>query len=113
MTVTRRHGISNGPVDDGGFSGNLSDPLFHWRGRCGGKCPRSPKPVGLGLSVTQPGAKFLSGLMFSPHVTTLGQDQEPGDEPMSGAEQGQARGAGPPAHRTDVPLHLPPALHTL
>lgn len=88
-------------------------PCFTAEGDVAGSAQDPPSQWAWGFLWLNQGPNFLLGLCFLHHVTALGQDQEPGDEPMSGAEQGQARGAGPPAHRTDVPLHLPPALQTL
>lgn len=75
--------------------------------------PKIPQASGPGAFCDSTRGQVSFWACFLYHVTALGQGQEPGDEPMSSTAQEQARGAGSPAHRTDVPLHMPPPLHTL
>lgn len=80
-------------------------PLFHWRGRCGTKCPISPNPVGLGLCVTQRGQVSLpAGLILSPSCYHFGSG--PG---TWGLAHGQHRAEAGQGCRATCPSHRHPA----
>ena len=88
-------------------------PCFTGEGDVEGSAQDPPSQWAWGFLLLNQGPSFLLGSSFLHHITALGQGQEPRDEPTSSAEQGQARDAESPFHHRDVPLHLPPPLHTL